>query len=207
MRMSGHGSAARSPLDPHRTRRRVSLGLPDRQRVPRPQGSTGRIGVITQSATALAAIGALVFTGVSLIVTQDQNLAQNDLTAQAQYTDRYTKAIEQLGQLGVDRFVRQVDPNPPPAEDPGQQALPAGAQPLAGADLNRYRAHWPGRQAVSRYPTRGDGAASSIPPGAGVAPTRTSAWTKHVSSGTAPVLCPTTTTTLTSTRGGAGGRQ
>jgi hypothetical protein len=72
--------------------------------VPRPQGSTGKIGAITQSSTALAAIGALVFTGVSLIVTQDQNLAQNDLTAQAQYTDRYTKAIEQLGQLCVDRL-------------------------------------------------------------------------------------------------------
>jgi hypothetical protein len=52
----------------------------------------------------LAAIGALVFTGLSLQVNQAQNQAQNDLTAQSQYTDRYTKAVDQLGQQGADRL-------------------------------------------------------------------------------------------------------
>lgn len=62
------------------------------------------MGIIAQGATALAAIGALVFTALSLQATQEQNTAQNSLTAQAQYTDRYTKAVDQLGQKGDDRL-------------------------------------------------------------------------------------------------------
>ncbi|MET8848479.1 pentapeptide repeat-containing protein [Amycolatopsis sp. NPDC004625] len=41
---------------------------------------------------------------MSLIMTQNQNVAQNDLAAQAQYTDRYTKSVDQLGQQGADRL-------------------------------------------------------------------------------------------------------
>lgn len=37
-------------------------------------------------------------------MTRDQNTAQNALTAQSQYTDRYTKAVDQLGQQGTDRL-------------------------------------------------------------------------------------------------------
>ncbi len=70
----------------------------------RSRGGSGRLGTFTQTVTALAALGALVFTGVSLSVTQDQNEAQNHLAAQSQYTDRYTKAVEQLGQQGADRL-------------------------------------------------------------------------------------------------------
>lgn len=73
-------------------------------RVPRSRVGGDKLGVLTQTATALAALGALVFTGVSLTVTQDQNEAQNHLAAQSQYTDRYTKAVEQLGQQGTDRL-------------------------------------------------------------------------------------------------------
>ncbi|MBE8516835.1 pentapeptide repeat-containing protein [Amycolatopsis sp. H6(2020)] len=51
----------------------------------------------------MAALGALVFTGLSLKVTQSQNAAQNDLAAQSQYTDRYTKAVDQLGQQGLEK--------------------------------------------------------------------------------------------------------
>ncbi|WIV60725.1 pentapeptide repeat-containing protein [Amycolatopsis nalaikhensis] len=80
------------------------LRPPDRRRAPRPRREGGRLGIFTQTATALAALGALVFTGVSLIVTRSQNEAQNDLAAQSQYTDRYTKAVDQLGQQGADRL-------------------------------------------------------------------------------------------------------
>ncbi|MEU5266129.1 pentapeptide repeat-containing protein [Amycolatopsis sp. NPDC021455] len=52
----------------------------------------------------MAAIGALAFTALSLRTTQEQNEAQNSLAAQAQYTDRYTKAVDQLGQKGDDRL-------------------------------------------------------------------------------------------------------
>ncbi len=66
--------------------------------MPQPRVGGRLLGATTQTATALAALGALIFTGVSLNVTQAQNAAQNDLAAQSQYTDRYTKAVDQLGQ-------------------------------------------------------------------------------------------------------------
>src|SRR4051794_10233968 len=83
---------------------RMRLRLPDRRRVSRPRSAGIPVAVITQTATALAALGALVYTGASLNVTQGQNAAQNALAAQSQYTDRYTKAVDQLGQQGVDRL-------------------------------------------------------------------------------------------------------
>ncbi|ROP38746.1 pentapeptide repeat-containing protein [Saccharothrix texasensis] len=50
--------------------------------------------------TALTASGALVFTGFSLNATQKQVA----LSEQGQYTDRYTKAVEQLDQTGPERL-------------------------------------------------------------------------------------------------------
>ena len=50
--------------------------------------------------TALTAIGALLFTGLSLYATQQQN----KVTEQGQYTDRYTNAVEQLDQSGPDHL-------------------------------------------------------------------------------------------------------
>lgn len=50
--------------------------------------------------TAFTAIGALVFTGLSLNATR----AQVEVTQQGQYTDRYTKAVEQLDQTGPEHL-------------------------------------------------------------------------------------------------------
>jgi uncharacterized protein YjbI with pentapeptide repeats len=50
--------------------------------------------------TAFTAIGALVFTGLSLNATRDQV----DVAQQGQYTDRYTKAVEQLDQTGPEHL-------------------------------------------------------------------------------------------------------
>jgi uncharacterized protein YjbI with pentapeptide repeats len=55
---------------------------------------------ITSLITAVTAIGALVFTAISLRDSRDQL----GLTAQGQFTDRYSRAIEQLGQQGPDRL-------------------------------------------------------------------------------------------------------
>src|SRR4051812_43986332 len=99
-------SISRSPsvsgVTPSRSRS-TFLRLPNRRRVTPAHRGT-RLSVFTQAATGLAALGALLFTGVSLYVTQQQNAAQNALTAQGQYTDRYTKAVDQLGQSGADRL-------------------------------------------------------------------------------------------------------
>ncbi|OLZ42790.1 hypothetical protein BS329_41610 [Amycolatopsis coloradensis] len=57
--------------------------------------------------TALTAIGALIFTGLSLNATRDQVAAahrQNEVAQQGQYTDRYTKAVEQLDQAGPEHL-------------------------------------------------------------------------------------------------------
>jgi len=50
--------------------------------------------------TAITAIGALVFAGLSLNATRDQVA----IAEQGQITDRYTRAVEQLGQQGSDRI-------------------------------------------------------------------------------------------------------
>jgi uncharacterized protein YjbI with pentapeptide repeats len=60
-----------------------------------------------EAITALTAIGALVFTGLSLNATRDQVAAaqqQNEVAEQGQYTDRYIKAVEQLDQVGPDHL-------------------------------------------------------------------------------------------------------
>lgn len=51
---------------------------------------------VTSLITAITAVGALVFTGLSLNATREQN----DLTEQSQITDRYSKAVEQIGRQG-----------------------------------------------------------------------------------------------------------
>lgn len=48
----------------------------------------------------MTAVGALVFTGLSLNAAGEQN----NLTAQSQYTDRYIKAIEQLDKAGPEHL-------------------------------------------------------------------------------------------------------
>jgi hypothetical protein len=62
---------------------------------------------ITSLVTALTAIGALIFTALSLNATRDQVVvaqSQNTVAEQGQLTDRYTKAVEQLGQPNADRL-------------------------------------------------------------------------------------------------------
>jgi uncharacterized protein YjbI with pentapeptide repeats len=55
---------------------------------------------ITAVVTSLTALGALIFTGLSLNTTREQN----NVTAQSQYTDRYIKAIEQLDKAGPEHL-------------------------------------------------------------------------------------------------------
>jgi pentapeptide repeat protein len=50
--------------------------------------------------TAFTAVGALIFTALSLNATRDQIA----IAQQGQYTDRYSRAIEQLGQQGPDKL-------------------------------------------------------------------------------------------------------
>lgn len=60
---------------------------------------------VSDAVTAITAIGALIFTGLSLNATRDQIAAareQNGVVEQGQYTDRYTKAVEQLDRTGPD---------------------------------------------------------------------------------------------------------
>jgi hypothetical protein len=73
-----------------------------------------RAAVITQWITAVTAIGAVVFTGLSLNNASDQVQAareqnqvareQNQVAQQSQYNDRYANAVEQLSQQGTDRL-------------------------------------------------------------------------------------------------------
>lgn len=51
----------------------------------------------SQMLTTLIALGALLFTGVSVIQTGRQNAEQNNLTLQGQITDGYTAAVNQIG--------------------------------------------------------------------------------------------------------------
>jgi uncharacterized protein YjbI with pentapeptide repeats len=55
---------------------------------------------ITSLITALTAVGALAFTGLSLNSTRDQVV----IAQQGQLTDRYTKAVEQLDRAGPDHL-------------------------------------------------------------------------------------------------------
>jgi hypothetical protein len=55
---------------------------------------------ITSFITATTAVGALIFTAESLDATR----AQVSVAEQSQYTERYSRAIEQLGNQGPDRL-------------------------------------------------------------------------------------------------------
>jgi hypothetical protein len=55
---------------------------------------------VTSLITATTAVGALVFTGLSLNATRDQI----SITEQGQFTDRFSRAVDQLGQQGPDRL-------------------------------------------------------------------------------------------------------
>jgi hypothetical protein len=55
---------------------------------------------VTSLITALTAVGALIFTALSLNTTRDQVAVAQE----RQYTDRYSRAIEQLGRQGPDQL-------------------------------------------------------------------------------------------------------
>src|SRR5262245_3897517 len=55
---------------------------------------------VTSLVPALTAVGALIFTGLSLNAARDQIA----VAQQGQYTDRYSRAIEQLGRQGSDQL-------------------------------------------------------------------------------------------------------
>lgn len=62
---------------------------------------------VTEAITTLTAIGALVFTGLSLNSTRDQVAAvqqQNRVAEQAQFTERYARAVEQLDRTGPEHL-------------------------------------------------------------------------------------------------------
>ena len=56
--------------------------------------------VVTSLVTAATAVGALVFTGLSLNATRDQV----SIAEQGQFTDRFSRAVDQLGQQGTDKL-------------------------------------------------------------------------------------------------------
>lgn len=61
--------------------------------------------------TALTAVGALIFTGLSLNATRNQVAiaqSQNAISEQGQFTDRYTKAVEQLDRAGADHLQARI---------------------------------------------------------------------------------------------------
>ncbi|GGU38738.1 hypothetical protein GCM10010178_33850 [Lentzea flava] len=62
---------------------------------------------VAEAITALTALGALVFTGLSLNATRDQVAAahrQNAVAEQGQLTDRYSRSVEQLDRTGPDHL-------------------------------------------------------------------------------------------------------
>lgn len=68
---------------------------------------TSRAQTLTTLITAVTAIGALVFTGLSLSSTRDQVAiaqAQTTLAEQGQITDRYSKAVGQLDSAGAEHL-------------------------------------------------------------------------------------------------------
>ncbi|MCX4388986.1 pentapeptide repeat-containing protein [Micromonospora peucetia] len=66
-----------------------------------------RVQVVFQGVTALTAVAALLFTAQSLVYTADATRAtraQIDLAARGQIADRFNRAIDQLGQTGLDKL-------------------------------------------------------------------------------------------------------
>lgn len=98
-----HTPAYGLPIRRHQLtqRRRQHLARPPE---PEPEQERQRRTVnwtaITSIITAITAVGALIFTALSLNATRDQVA----VTEQGQYTDRYSRAIEQLGRQGPDQL-------------------------------------------------------------------------------------------------------
>lgn len=67
---------------------------------PEPARRTVNWSAVTSLVTALTAVGALIFTALSLNATRNQVA----IAQQGQYTDRYSRAIEQLGRQGPDQL-------------------------------------------------------------------------------------------------------
>ncbi len=57
-----------------------------------------------QRATAVASILSVLAVGAGLIVTNNYNREQQQLALQGQITERFTKAVEQLGQAGPEKI-------------------------------------------------------------------------------------------------------
>ena len=62
------------------------------------QSRWDRLRPFAEGITALTAIGALIFTGISV----QQGRSQAKISEQGQYTDRYARAVEELGSTAVD---------------------------------------------------------------------------------------------------------
>ncbi|MET8525181.1 pentapeptide repeat-containing protein [Micromonospora sp. NPDC005172] len=54
--------------------------------------------------TAVGSILSVLFVAIGLYITNEANREQQRLTAQGQITDRFTKAVEQLGQPGMEKL-------------------------------------------------------------------------------------------------------
>lgn len=89
---TAHGLRISAPASRWRLRRRRSVAISNAR--PRHDWS--------QALTSLVALGALVFTGVSVVQSGRQNAQQDNLTAQGQITDRYTAAVDQIGSTTLD---------------------------------------------------------------------------------------------------------
>ncbi|MFG1645583.1 pentapeptide repeat-containing protein [Amycolatopsis sp. NPDC049252] len=76
------------------------IGLRGRAPHPAPDDRGGRWTHIAGLITAFTALGALIFTALSLGATRDQI----GIAEQGQITDRYTKAVDQLGSPGADHL-------------------------------------------------------------------------------------------------------
>lgn len=66
-----------------------------------------RSPTVSETITGVTALGALVFTGLSLNATRDQVVVaqqQNKVSEQGQYTDRYAKSVAQLDQSGPEHL-------------------------------------------------------------------------------------------------------
>ncbi len=71
---------------------------------PAPLSGEGRWSRIGGMVTTVTAVGALVFTAVSLQASRDQI----DVTREGQITDRFTRAVDQLGTEGPENVHRRL---------------------------------------------------------------------------------------------------
>jgi len=73
-----------------------------RQRIGAPNGSGCRAGPVANARRWLLALGALIFTALNFDLLRRNTQRNYEQAEQGQVTDRYTKAIEQLGSDRLD---------------------------------------------------------------------------------------------------------